>query len=140
LNLSYLVAKKHIFKNRCLRQVHKPIKLHLGNSCLFSLKNQRFELFYFKIFKKCIFRRINRRRRCLKKRKVWMLLFPDCILSRKSTNARMGAGVGLCVRLCIFMRMHSSFLEFQGFSRRWSCKLFFFTRYRCPIKYGFFFK
>ena len=51
-----------MFKNRELSLVHRTYKLRVGNSGLFSLRNQRFELVYLRGFKKVIRRAAIRRR------------------------------------------------------------------------------
>ena len=135
MNLNYIIQKKHIFKLRRIKQVHRPYKFHIGTEGIFSLQPQRFELVYLRGFKKCLRRRCIKTRRRFKKRKLWFFLRPNCILSGKSSNSRMGAGVGTMVRLAILLKSYRSFVETLGFSAFWLKKLSPYLRYRYPLKF-----
>lgn len=136
MNLNYIVQRKHIFKKRILRFVHRQYKFHIGTSALFSLRPQRFELVYLRGFKKVIRRRHIRVKSKFRKRKFWLFLRPNCILSGKSVNSRMGAGVGSLIRLAILLKSYKSFVEFRYYSPRWTRRLAQFLRYRYPIKFA----
>lgn len=135
MNLNYIISRKHIFKNRKEKSFKRKFKYKIGSSGLFSLKIQRFELVYLRGFKKVIKRRFARTRSSFKRRKFWLFLRPNCILSSKSVNARMGAGVGSLVRLCIWLKSYKSFLEFRNYSTRWCRKLNSIFRFRYPLKF-----
>jgi len=135
LNLNYIVQRKHIFKNRTIPYTRREYELCIGSAGLFSLKPQRFELVYLRGFKKVIRRRHIRIKSKFKRRKFWFFLRPNCILSGKSVNSRMGAGVGSLVRLAIFLKAYRSFVEFKNYSPRWIRRLARGLRYRYPIKF-----
>lgn len=135
MNLNYIVQRKHIFKNRTISYTHRKYNLHIGSSGLFSLRPQRFELVYLRGFKKIIRRRHIRVKSKFKRRKFWLFLRPNCILSGKSVNSRMGAGVGSLVRLAILLKAYKSFVEFRNYSPRWIRRLARGLRYRYPIKF-----
>jgi ribosomal protein L16/L10AE len=140
LNLNYIRQRNHIFKKRVLRHVHRKFKLRIGTAGLYSLRAQRFELVYLRGFKKVIRRRHMRRKMRFKRRKFWLYLRPNCILSSKSVNSRMGAGVGSLVRLAILLKSYKSFIEFKSYSPFWLRKLYRYTRYRYPLYFTVFTK
>lgn len=135
MNLNQLLQKKHIFKKRRLYWAHRTYKFRIGTVGLFSLRLQRFELVYLRGFKKLIRRRHMRARIRFKRRKFWFFLKPNCILSGKSSNSRMGAGVGSLVRVSILLSAYKSFVEFKNYSGRWARRLSNACRYRYPIKF-----
>jgi ribosomal protein L16/L10AE len=92
-------------------------------------------LIYFRFLKKAVYHKHLKRRTFFKKRKFWVFLFPNSFFSKKSTNARMGAGVGLFVRVIIKLKNYVSFFEFRNFSYSWCMKLYSFLKYRFPVKY-----
>ncbi len=134
------MQRKHMFKNRELSLVHRTYKLKIGNSGLFSLRNQRFELVYLRGFKKVIRRAAIRRRMRFRLCKFWLFLRPNCILSCKSVNSRMGAGVGSLVRVCKRLQSYKSFIEFKNFSPNTLRKIARYTRFKYPIFFTPFFK
>lgn len=118
MNLQFLVLKKHIFKRRNLQFHFSKFKFRIGTLGFFSLVKQNFELIYFKFFRKFIWRKFIVKQTSLKRKKLWVFLFPNFIYSHKSKNARMGAGVGAFVRVCIRLKAYVSFLELYGFPFR----------------------
>lgn len=135
MNLSYLLERKHIFKNRRIKSNKRKFKFKIGNSAFFSLKIQRFELVYLRGFKKIIRRRCIKIKSLFKRRKIWFFLRPNCILSSKSVNARMGAGVGSLVRICVWLKSYKSFVEFQNYSFKWCRRLNSIFRFRYPLRF-----
>jgi len=137
LNLNYLTKRKHLFKSRLLRNNVKPLYLRLGESGFFSLKMQRFEFVYMRFFKKLIRRRYLKKRMRFRVCRFWLFLRPNCILSCKSTNSRMGAGVGALVRVAIKLKSYTSFVEFQNYSSLFLRRIHEQTRFRIPLKFIF---
>ncbi len=86
-------------------------------------------------FKKVIRRRHFRIKIRFHKRKFWFFVRPNCILSGKSTNSRMGAGVGNLVRIAVNLQAYYNFVEFKGYSHRWTAKIYKYLRYRYPLKF-----
>lgn len=135
MNLNYILEKKHIFKKRRIYFFRRTYKFRIGTSALLSLKPQRFELIYMRGFKRIMRRKYIRSRMRFKKKKFWFFVKPNCILSGKSTNSRMGAGVGSLVRLTVNIPAYYNFMEFRGYSKPWLSKLPSYLRYRYPIKF-----
>jgi ribosomal protein L16/L10AE len=135
LNLNYLRARKHIFKKRTLKFHHRNFFLKIGTAGLYSLTTQRFELVYLRGFKRLIRRRYIRRRMRFRRRKFWLFLRPNCILSCKSLNSRMGAGVGSLVRIATILKSYKSFVEFKNYSPQWIRKIANRTRFRYPLTF-----
>lgn len=135
MNLNYIIQRKHMFKKRRLYWINRSFRFKMGNLGLFSLKPQRFELVYLRRFKKAIRRRHIRIKSRFRKRKFWFFLRPNCILSGKSVNSRMGAGVGNLVRIAINLKAYHSFVEFKKYSPRWARKLNVGLRFRIPLKF-----
>lgn len=135
MNLNYILKKKHIFKKRRLFFYKRKYKFSMGTSALVNLKPQRFELIYMRGFKKVIRRRHIRAKMRFKKRKFWFFVRPNCILSGKSTNSRMGAGVGTLIRIATNLRPYRNLVEFRNYSPRWIQKVHRQLRFRYPIKF-----
>ena len=135
MNLNYITKRGHIFKSRSIRKTFRPFKLRLGTSGLFSLKQQRFEFVYLRTLKKIIKRRYLKKRMRFRPCKFWLFLVPNCVLSCKSVNSRMGAGVGSMVRLAIRLKMHISFVEFKNYSPRFLRRISSYTRYKLPLNF-----
>lgn len=135
MNLNYIVQRQHIFKNRKNMNKHRLYKLRIGSAGIFSIRAQRFELVYLRGFKKVIRKAYIRRRMRFRTYKFWLFLRPNCILSCKSVNSRMGAGSGSLVRISKLLKSYQSFIEFKNYSPLVLKKLQAYTRFRYPIKY-----
>jgi len=99
LNIDFYIKKKHLFKNRVivLPQV-RQLNLH-KNYSVYTPKKIRLEFVYIKLFRKLFRRKYIKARIKFFKSKYWLYLLPNFILTQKSKNSRMGAGVGKLVRL-----------------------------------------
>lgn len=135
MNLNYITQRIHIFKKRIYNNRCRAYKLRFGTSGIFSLRNQRFELVYLRGFKKVIRRSSTKRRMRFRYCKFWFFLRPDIILSSKSVNSRMGAGVGSLVRLSKKLKAYKSFIEFKHFSPHTLRKIYRYTRFRYPLNF-----
>lgn len=135
MNLNYIVQRQHIFKNRKNMNNHRVYKFKIGNTGIFSIRSQRFELIYLRGFKKVIRRAYIRRRMRFRPYKFWLFLRPNCILSCKSVNSRMGAGSGSLVRISKLLKSYQSFIEFKNYSPSVLRRLQLYTRFRYPLKY-----
>lgn len=135
MNLSFLIAKQHIFKQRRFTRYNTMRTLRWGSVGLLSARTQRFELVYLRSFKKLIRRRYVKVRVRFLQAKFWFLLKPNLLLTMKPKNSRMGAGVGLFVRLARQLTFNKTFIEFQNFPIFWVIRMFSFLRYRYPIKF-----
>lgn len=135
MNLNYLVQKKHLFKKRIFHNPKRKLTLRIGTNGLFSLKKQRFELVYMRGFKKILKKRSMRKRVIFVKRRYWVFIRPNCILTAKSVNSRMGAGVGAFIRIAKILEKNKTFVEFYKYSPLWIRKIIKWTRYRYPLKF-----
>lgn len=99
MNLDFYIKKKHIFKQRtCPKFV--IINGTFGKFLsLYTIRKFRLEFVYIRLFKKLLRRRFIKAKTRFFKPKYWLLFLPNFILTQKSKNARMGAGVGKFVRL-----------------------------------------
>lgn len=132
MSFDYLYKKKHKFKKRSYKSVNQKMP-QLKMLSLYTLYKIRFELVYLRQFKKLIRFRSFRKKSLYRFSKYWFFLKPNYILSNKSTNSRMGAGVGTIVRLSIFLNPHKKFVSFKKFSQLWVSLLYKTLRYRIPF-------
>lgn len=135
MDLNILIKKNHIFKKRIVNNFKRKFKFKMGTGGLFSLRQQRFELTYIRGFKKILRKKYLRGTSRFRFRKLWLFLTPNIILSSKSTNSRMGAGVGKLVRLAINLCSYKSFVEFKLCSPFWIRKVHLATRHRYRLKF-----
>ena len=99
MNLDFYIKKKHIFKNR-----HKPMpKIRLLGSkrslLIYCPKKFRLDFVIIRLFKKLLRRKFIKAKTRFFKPKYWLFIKPNYLLTQKSKNSRMGAGVGKLVRL-----------------------------------------
>lgn len=134
MNSNYYYLKKHIFKNR-QKQLNNQKKnsLKFGNLGIISLKTQVFEFVYFRFIKKLIRRRYCKSYTKFYKSKFWMFIKSNFIYSAKSKNARMGAGVGILVRVVSILYKYLSILEFLGFSYLAIKKIIFYLNFKTGL-------
>lgn len=138
MNLNYILQRKKIFKKRFFTKKVKPEQLKLGTLGFFSLKQQRFELIYLRFMKKIIKRMHTKRKMHFKRRKYWFFLRPNCFLTGKTTNSRMGAGVGSLVRLAINLESYTSFVEFKYYSGPYLKFFYKSVKYKIPLIFKLF--
>ena len=129
------MQRNHIFKNRVQNLVKRKYKFKIGTSGLFSLKPQRFELTYIRGIKKIMRKKHFKGNSRFRFRKLWFFLTPNIILNSKSTNSRMGAGVGKLVRIAIKLHSYKSFVEFKFYSPHWLRRVHLATKYKYKLKF-----
>lgn len=98
------ILKKILKKKKKFKGKGKYKKKKKG----FRLKNVRIE---------GIIGKVGKHKRKKKNTKVWMSLWPNHILSRKSKNARMGKGKGNFNRWCLKIKRNTTVLESIGLPR-----------------------
>ena len=130
-----LQKKKHIYKNRNKKYSIKNINILRGNCSLYTLKKCRYELIYLRFIKKYLKQKHIRRKMSFRKRKYWFFLRPNYILTSKSTNARMGAGVGSLIRLTIQLSSYKVFCSLNNYSYIWIKKLYRGLRFKYNFKF-----
>ena len=134
MNTNYYFLKKHIFKKRNHSNIAlKLIKFKVGTLGIFSSVKQKFEFVYLRFFKKTIRRKYCKAYTKFNKSKYWMFLKSNFIYSSKSKNSRMGAGVGILVRLVSIIYSYSNLFEFIGFSKKFLKKVCLYLNFKCNV-------
>lgn len=133
MHLTDLQKKKHLFKRRGKKKLSKKLLIPYGNLGLYNLKQTRYELVYLRFLKKVFRQRHIRRKVSFLKKKFWFFLRPNYILSIKSTNSRMGAGVGSLVRVAINLKAYKVFAATKGYSVFWLLTLYKKLRFKYPF-------
>ena len=111
MNLDYYIKKRHIFKARSLSE---PTVCNYQNRNIihiYSPRKFRLDFVTIRFFKKIFRRRFIKAKLRFFKPKFWIKLLPNYILTQKSKNARMGAGVGKLVRLTTIVFPGKSILK-----------------------------
>lgn len=135
MTLQFLQKKKHIFKKRYNKSFSIKKKIKCGSIGLEVLKSIRYELVYLRFLKKLFKQRHMRRKMNFKRSKFWVFLNLNFILTNKSTNSRMGSGIGSIVRVSVILKKWSIFLECKGYSCSWVNKTYNKLRFKYPFKY-----
>lgn len=102
------LLKKRTFK------YNKSPRLRFGTVGIYCLHTFRFEYRYclfFRKFFKAIFRRRKRKIVTVYRRKTWLFIRPNYVLTHKSKNARMGKGKGNFKRWCTIVYPGRVFIE-----------------------------
>lgn len=136
MTLQFLQKKKHIFKKRYNKSFFKKKKIKYGKLGLEVLKSIRYEFVYLRFLKKLFKQKHMRRKMSFKRSKFWIFLNINYILTNKSTNSRMGAGIGSIVRVAIILKRWSIFLECKGYSSSWLKKIYKKLRFKYPFKFN----
>lgn len=111
MNIDYYTRRKHLFKKRIFTGI-KFERLSDGFfKYIYSVKRFRLEFVYIRFLKKLFRRRFIKAKTRFFKPKYWLLFLPNFILTQKSKNARMGAGVGKFVRLTSLVSPGRGFLK-----------------------------
>ena len=132
------MQRSRMFKDRGKKRIIREISLRVGRSGLISLRKQRFELIYLRFIKRLLRKRYMRRKNVFIRKKYWFFLRPNVILTGKSTNSRMGAGVGSLVRIAILLESYKSFVEFKYYSSTYLKYINMALRHRLPIIFKFY--
>ncbi len=136
------MLKKHIFKKRInpsrfCSEFH--VKLKFGTCGLYTTMRQKFEFVYIRLIKKFFRRRYIKSTIPFFKPQLWVCLRVNYILSAKSKNARMGAGVGMWVRSSFLVPIFFFLLEFKYYSpsyiKQVNSFLNFKTKLQLALKY-----
>ncbi len=103
MNLDYFIKKNHIFKNRKVTKIKINIKNYKYLPGLYACSKLKFELIYLRVIKKIFRRKYTKHLMRFFKPKFWIFIKPNFLLTMKSKNSRMGAGVGMFIRLTAFV-------------------------------------
>lgn len=135
LTLDYYLKKSHIFKKR----TNKNFKLQWQNVknkyiSIVSIKKQKFELVYIRIFKKFLRKTYCKTKMRFFRPKFWLKIFINALLTKKSKNARMGAGVGNFLRCIQVITPKTPVLVLKLFFLRFTSKILKFVMFKTKLK------
>lgn len=134
MKLDYYLKKNHIFKKRFNSFVKDNIFVNFNKFIyLFSSKKQRFEFIYLRVFKKLLRRKFCKAKMRFKKPKIWLYFKVNYVLTKKSKNARMGAGVGKLVRVTSILKKNIVFLKLKYFKLLPLLKIINFIKFKCSL-------
>jgi hypothetical protein len=135
LNLDYYIKKKHIFKNRTFTELSvKKFRLSTFRY-IYTVKKFRLEFVFIRLFKRLFRRRYIKAKMRFFKPKYWVLFLPNYILTQKSKNARMGAGVGKFVRLTSIVFPGKSIIKTWYYNYRFLHFVTKYMTYKIPNKF-----
>lgn len=107
----------------------------LGNFLsLYTVRKFRFEFVYIRFFKKLFRRRFIKAKTRFFKPKYWLLFMPNYILTQKSKNARMGAGVGKFVRLVSIIKPGNTVIKTWYYNYTFLREITKYLTYKIPNK------
>ena len=135
MNLDYYIKKKHIFKNRTQPN---PIVSDLGNKKvihIYTVKKFRLDFVSIRLFKKLFRRKFIKAKIRFFKPKFWIKMLPNFILTQKSKNARMGAGVGKLVRLTTIVKPNKSIIKTWKYTPNFLKKVLKYFCHKIPNKF-----
>lgn len=135
MNLDFYIKKKHLFKNRTFYAVKVLPPQPTLTKYIYSTKKFRLEFVYIRLFKKYFRRRFIKAKTRFFKPKYWILFLPNFILTQKSKNARMGAGVGKFVRLTSLVKPGKSFLKTWHYTLSYLKQTLYRFKYKIPNKF-----
>lgn len=134
LTLDYYLKKSHIFKNRKAKYVkffpEDNIKKYFS---IISIKKQRFEFVYIRTLKKFLRKSYCKTKMRFFKPKFWLKIFINAILTKKSKNARMGAGVGVFHRGYTLAQPNMMLLWLKFFFIRQTLKILKFIKFKTKL-------
>lgn len=114
MNLNFLIKKNHIFKRRT-HNCYKVKNTQTTNG-IYSQNKFRFDFVLMRLIKKLFRRKPYKANNVIKNTKYWVMVKPNFILSMKSKNSRMGAGVGLFVRACSIIKPNKPLILLKNYS------------------------
>jgi len=135
LNLDFYIKKKHIFKNRVFSKNSFTVSAKSKFKSLYTVKKFRLEFVYIRLFKKLFRRKFVKAKTRFFKAKYWLFLLPNFILTQKSKNARMGAGVGKFIRLTNISYPGKTIIKTWHYKVRYLNQITKFLCHKIPNKF-----
>lgn len=135
MNLDYYIKKRHIFKNRESEDIKVTDPKNRDVILIYSPKKFRLDFVLIRMFKKLFRRKFIKAKTRFFKAKYWIYLTPNFILTQKSKNARMGAGVGKLVRLTCIVHPKKAFIKTWHYTPNFLRNVVKFFRYKIPNKF-----
>lgn len=138
MNLNFFIKKNHIFKKRKFKNLFK-INFKNYHYCkgLYNAIRYKIELVYLRYFRKIFKKRKIRKKSLFFRPKYWQIIKPNFIFTKKSKNARMGAGVGKFIRICFFTRRGKPLVLTKFFSNIYLKKAKNYLYFKFNIKVFF---
>ena len=133
LTVDYYLKKNHIFKQRNKKKIYNNKKIKVNTFFIKSLKNQRFESVYLRIFKKFLRKSYCKTKMRFFKPKFWVKIFINGLLTKKSKNARMGAGVGAYHRAIVKLYEGMIILQLKFFFLQSTIKILRFISFKTKL-------
>lgn len=133
LTLDYYLKKSHIFKNRKCKYMTYIKKKKVKYFNIISIKKQRFEFVYIRTFKKFLRKSYCKTKMRFFKPKFWIKIFVNALLTKKSKNARMGAGVGAFHRACVLAQPNMMLLWLKFFFLHQTLKMLKFIKFKTKL-------
>ena len=135
MNLDFFIKKKHIFKCRTQTKfLFKKYNFSLTHH-IYSVKKCRLDLVSIRLFKKLLRRKFIKAKTRFFKPKYWLFLLPNYLLTQKSKNSRMGAGVGKLVRLTCLLYPGKSFIKTWYYTQVYLKFITQYLNYKIPQKF-----
>lgn len=135
MNLDYYIKKKHVFKRRTHADILIKHDKLLTFNYLYTVKKFRLEFVYIRLFKKLFRRRFVKAKTRFFKPKYWLMFLPNFILTQKSKNARMGAGVGKMVRLVSIVKPGRAVIKTWYYNFSFLKEVANYIQYKIPNKF-----
>lgn len=135
MNLDYYIKKKHLFKNRVFTSTVITTKLRGEYNYIYTVKKFRLEFVYIRLFKKLFRRRFIKAKTRFFKPKYWLMFLPNFILTQKSKNARMGAGVGNFVRLTSLVKPGKAVVKTWYYTFTFLHEVTKYVKHKIPNKF-----
>lgn len=135
MNLDFFIKKKHIFKNR--KQTNYTFTEYNYSLIhhIYTVKRCRLDLVSIRLFKKLLRRKFIKAKTRFFKPKYWLLLLPNYLLTQKSKNSRMGAGVGKLIRLTCMLNSGKSFIKTWYYTQVYLKFILKYMHYKIPHRF-----
>lgn len=135
MNLDYYIRKKHIFKNR-QKTSYCFFKFNKGcYNYIYTPQKVRIDFVFLRLLKKLFRRKFIKAKMRFFKPKFWFLIMPNYILTQKSKNSRMGAGVGRFIRLTNITYSGKSIVKTWYYTTKYLNSIIKYLRYKCTQKF-----
>lgn len=135
MNLDFYIKKKHIFKQRKIHTILFKNTIKSNYSCIYSIKYFKIEYVYIRLFKKLFRRKFIKSTTRFFKPKFWLKINPNYLLTQKSKNSRMGAGVGKFIRLVNYTKPGKSIIKTWHYTNHYLTNIIKYLMYKINNKF-----
>lgn len=130
MNLDYYIKKKHIFKQRKFHNVVFKKLLKSKFNAIYTVKYFKLEFVYIRLFKKLFRRKFIKATTRFFKPKFWLKITPNYLLTQKSKNSRMGAGVGKFIRLVNYTKPGKTIIKTWHYTNKYLLNIIKYLKYK----------